>query len=365
MFSREYNDSDYSFKEGDQERAPNYVVTPSGAKINRLFVVGVLTEVENIGDADDLYRARISDPLGVFTIYAGQYQRDAMQFLEEANPPLFLAVVGKARTYTPDDGDEVYTSIRPEEINEVDELTRDLWNIQTAQQTLKRLSRVRNHISNGDTAETGDLYSLDETLAHYGYTNDYYEELRSDVEDVLTDYAEIDEDDLDESSPEIDASEFEDIEQEEVMDDEIPEPEWDMSDETREEVEEEYGAEFESADEITEDEEQEDMDEAEETREEEDDVEDEIDVTDDSEEEEGTEEEGDEELEEQEDDDLDISDEVLEIIEDKEEDGVARNEILDLAEEKGIDRDDAEDALEDLLMNGLCYPTDNDLIKPL
>ncbi|MEF8827278.1 MAG: hypothetical protein V5A27_13210, partial [Halapricum sp.] len=45
LFATEFEESDFSYAESDEERAPNYVVTPTGARVNRLFAVGVLTEV--------------------------------------------------------------------------------------------------------------------------------------------------------------------------------------------------------------------------------------------------------------------------------------------------------------------------------
>ena len=47
VFAGEYNDANKDVS-GGGERSPSYVVTPLGAKINRLFVVGVLTDVENV-----------------------------------------------------------------------------------------------------------------------------------------------------------------------------------------------------------------------------------------------------------------------------------------------------------------------------
>ncbi|WP_458188675.1 hypothetical protein [Haladaptatus sp. NG-WS-4] len=151
IFAAEYDGADLEHSDSDEERAPNYVVTPTGARINRLFVVGVLTEIEQVGD--DVLRARIVDPTGGFVVYAGQYQPDALAFLERADPPMFVAVTGKARAFQPEDSDLVYTSIRPESINAVDAETRDRWTVQTAKQTL---SRVRTFAQALDTGERGD-----------------------------------------------------------------------------------------------------------------------------------------------------------------------------------------------------------------
>ncbi|RBI64572.1 hypothetical protein DMJ13_08870 [halophilic archaeon] len=161
VFAAEYDDATLEHSDSDEERAPNYVVTPTGARINRLFVVGVLTEVEQV--SDDVLRGRVVDPTGGFVVYAGQYQPDAMAFLERADPPAFVAVTGKARTFRPEDSDVVYTSVRPESINEVDAETRDRWTVQTAEQTLQRVRTFAGALESG---ERGD--DLQRSLAASG-----------------------------------------------------------------------------------------------------------------------------------------------------------------------------------------------------
>jgi RPA family protein len=151
LFAAEFDDADYSFAESDEERAPNYVVTPTGARVNRVFVVGVLTEVEPVND--DVVRARIVDPTGAFVVYAGQYQPEALAALEAAETPSFVAVTGKARTFEPDDADVIYTSIRPEHVSEVDADTRDRWAVTTAEQTVDRvetMAAARDRVERGD-----------------------------------------------------------------------------------------------------------------------------------------------------------------------------------------------------------------------
>ncbi len=140
LFAAEFDDADLSYSESDEERAPNYVVTPTGARVNRLFLVGALTELEQVND--DVLRARVVDPTGPFVSYAGQYQPDELAFLEAADPPMFVAVTGKARTFQPDDSDRVFTSVRPESISEVDADTRDRWVVQAAEQTVSRIGQM-------------------------------------------------------------------------------------------------------------------------------------------------------------------------------------------------------------------------------
>ncbi len=138
LFAEEFNASRHEIKGNAEEREPSFVVSPLGAKMNRVHVVGVCTDVEPVGESGDVYRARISDPTGIYVVYAGQYQPEAAQVLTELQPPCYLAVTGKARTYEPEPG-TVFVSIRPETINEVSEETRDQWVLQTARCTLDRI----------------------------------------------------------------------------------------------------------------------------------------------------------------------------------------------------------------------------------
>lgn len=138
VFAAEFNDASYTFKESDDERAPVYSLLPTGERANRVFVVGTLTETEDVGDESEYWRGRIVDPTGTFFTYAGQYQPDASAILREIEPPAYVAVVGKPRTYETDEGD-VNVSLRPESITIVDADTRNRWVVETADLTLDRI----------------------------------------------------------------------------------------------------------------------------------------------------------------------------------------------------------------------------------
>jgi len=194
LFATEFEDSDVSYTESDEERAPNYVITPTGARVNRLFVVGVLTEVQQV--SDDVLRARVVDPTGAFVVYAGQYQPDEQAFLERTEPPAFVAVAGKARTFQPEDSDVVYTSIRPESINEVDAETRDRWTVRTAERTLDRIGTIAAALeSNGGErlkqrladqgVPDGLAAGIPLAIEHYGTSGQYLNALRETALDAL------------------------------------------------------------------------------------------------------------------------------------------------------------------------------------
>ncbi|MFB6124381.1 MAG: hypothetical protein ABEJ59_00285 [Halanaeroarchaeum sp.] len=189
LFAAEFEDADYSYAESDEERAPNYVVAPTGARVNRLFVVGVLTEIESVGD--DVLRARIVDPTGAFVVYAGQYQPEALAFFERADPPTFVAVTGKARTFQPEGSERIFTSIRPESVNEVTAETRDRWVVQTAEHTLDRIETFAGALElpqRGDALqrELADrdvppslASGIPHAIDHYGTTTGYLAAMRT------------------------------------------------------------------------------------------------------------------------------------------------------------------------------------------
>ena len=153
-FASEFNDAGYTFKESDDERAPNYALLPTGERANRVFVVGTVTEKEDVGEDSEYWRGRVVDPTGTFFMYAGQYQPDAASVLRDLEPPEYVAVVGKPRTYETDDG-SINVSVRPESISVVDAATRDRWVVETAQRTLDRVERFQ---SGDEDDDAGSVY---------------------------------------------------------------------------------------------------------------------------------------------------------------------------------------------------------------
>lgn len=136
--------SDLSFREGDDSQyAPQYLLTPTGARCNRVFVVGTLIERDDIGEEVEYWRGRLADPTGSILIYAGQYQPEASRALAEIEIPAFVAVVGKPSVYETEDGKKI-TSIRAEAIQKVDLDTRNKWIIEAARRTLERLELMRS-----------------------------------------------------------------------------------------------------------------------------------------------------------------------------------------------------------------------------
>lgn len=158
IFAEEFNRSTLETG-GTKEREPSYVVTPLGAKVNRVYVVGVLTETENIGTpAEPMWRARVTDPTGTYFVSAGQYQPGVATALANLEPPTFVAVVGKANTYKPDE-ETTLVNLRGELIKEVSEEQRDYWILESAKSLKNRLEAI-SEASNMEEVSVEELVDL-------------------------------------------------------------------------------------------------------------------------------------------------------------------------------------------------------------
>jgi len=162
VFAEELRSSNLSFREGEDQHqyAPQYLLTPSGARCNRIFLVGTLTEKDDIGGEVEYWRGRVVDPTGSVLIYAGQYQPSAAQALAGLEPPVFVAVVGKPSLYETEDGRKIM-SIRAESVQKVDETTRHRWILETARLTLDRLKRIEEKGQQAGTLQSGDFQQGD------------------------------------------------------------------------------------------------------------------------------------------------------------------------------------------------------------
>lgn len=163
VFATELNNSSLEIR-ATEEKMPSYIISPLGAKINRVLIAGVMTEKDNIGSEDEpMWKARIQDVTGSFYINVGRYQPEASAAIADMEAPCFVAAVGRVRTYT-GDNEKVYVSVRPENIVKIDERTRNEWLLETAKTTWRRLKNVKTVLGMPDTKEE-DLIKLGMTSA--------------------------------------------------------------------------------------------------------------------------------------------------------------------------------------------------------
>ena len=152
IFATELNSSTLEIK-ATEEKMPSYIVSPLGAKINRVLIAGVMTEKENVGsDEEPMWRGRIQDVSGSFFINVGKFQPEASAAIADIEAPSFVAAVGRVRSYTTDDG-RVFITVRPEHIVKIDEKIRNEWILETAKSTWKRLKDTKKVLSMGDATE--------------------------------------------------------------------------------------------------------------------------------------------------------------------------------------------------------------------
>lgn len=176
VYASEYSLSNLESK-GEEEYAPSYLITPLGAMINRVYFVGVLTEKENVGsELEPFWKARVKDPTGTFFLSAGTYQPEASQQLRDIQPPCLVAVIGKTKTFSAEDG-RFYVSVRPERISQVTKEERDYWIYTAAQQTRKRIQDYEKAVSKkeleepvllADGFDANQAKGIVSAVSHYG-----------------------------------------------------------------------------------------------------------------------------------------------------------------------------------------------------
>jgi RPA family protein len=184
IFAEELRNSNLSFRDGEEQHqyVPSYLLTPTGAKCNRVFLVGTLTERDDIGGDTEYWRGRIVDPTGSILVYAGQYQPEAAQKLASIEPPAYVAVVGKPNLYQTEDGN-VIISLRAEAIQKVDEATRDRWIFDTAKRTLDRLEVLERstpslgEFSTADKSSISPSMDIDRAKMHYNTNISQYRQM--------------------------------------------------------------------------------------------------------------------------------------------------------------------------------------------
>jgi uncharacterized protein len=127
-------------EKGEGERPATYLLSPFGARMNRVLLAGSLSPAESIGrdEAQAFWRARLSDPTGAVAVTAGSFQPRAMAQLRAASAPRPAIVVGKAHLFRGRDG-VGYVSVRAEGVRSVPESEERAALAEIVRQTLDRL----------------------------------------------------------------------------------------------------------------------------------------------------------------------------------------------------------------------------------
>ena len=159
VFAAELREATKTIKDVEDEKSPVYLLLPTGERCNRVLIAGTITQKDKVGDQNILYRARVSDPTGIFYINASSYQPEAMHQLakiDTANPS-FVVVVGKPNAYTNPEG-KTLISVRAESILVVDQEIRDLWVQDAARSTLDRVDALSSDSPSADVLLARETY---------------------------------------------------------------------------------------------------------------------------------------------------------------------------------------------------------------
>ena len=141
LFAKEIRatNTQYAVEVEDSQFTSMHSVTPTGQDVGRVLICGTLTEVEDIGNDNPYYKGRLVDQTGAISIYAGNYQPDALKAMEEIVPPVHVAVIGKISMFETEDGTKI-PSIRPESITEIDEDNIRTWTFMAAKNLIEHIN---------------------------------------------------------------------------------------------------------------------------------------------------------------------------------------------------------------------------------
>lgn len=169
VFAGEFRGCKFTEKFSKDEKAPTFILTPTGEIAARLYIVGVMTDKERTTTKDKtntIYRGRVNDGTGDFFISASSFQPEAMMQIARIETPVMVAVIGKPKIFTKEDG-SVFTSVNAESVTVVTKETRDMWKLETAKLTLDRISAM----------ESGTIKAINNIKERYNTDTEIYKSI--------------------------------------------------------------------------------------------------------------------------------------------------------------------------------------------
>jgi uncharacterized protein len=127
-------------EKGTGEKSPSYLISPIGARMNRVFVTGTVSAPDrpSMGGPAGFVRASLSDPTGTVPVTSSSYQPQAQTDLQGIVEPTRVMIVGKAALIR-GAGASSTPSIRAEAIHPLSDREFLTLTAEAAAQTLERL----------------------------------------------------------------------------------------------------------------------------------------------------------------------------------------------------------------------------------
>jgi uncharacterized protein len=169
IFAGEFRGIKFSEKFSSDDKAPTFVLSPTGEIAARLLIVGVLTDKERTttkDKANTIYKGRVNDGTGDFFVSASSFQPEAMMQMARIETPAIVSIIGKPKLFTREDGNH-FVSVNIESVTNADRETRDMWKLETASLTLSRI----------DTMEKGEIQAYKNIKEKYNTNLETYKSL--------------------------------------------------------------------------------------------------------------------------------------------------------------------------------------------
>jgi len=156
VFIEEIRRSKQIHEEEMDGKIVRYLVSPFGALINRIYMVGTVTDIVESSEKKTI-KARVSDITGVTSIYASEFQPDVYTFLKLiGDEPTIIMFTAKIRVFEPEEGRKI-PLIRPERIKRGTLNDRNIWIVDAASNVIERMEYMEKVIGKFDGELTEDM----------------------------------------------------------------------------------------------------------------------------------------------------------------------------------------------------------------
>ena len=161
LFAREFYES--SLPDGGQgEYDPRFIVTKLGARVNRMFVAGVIERLERRDtERGPMFSGAVRDPTGLHLWSVGSFRPELHIEMEElvarfeGGDRFLMACIGKSNHYTTEDGG-FRCRMQMEDYAIIDREVYANWLTETADHTMRRIDALNK----AQAAETTDANAL-------------------------------------------------------------------------------------------------------------------------------------------------------------------------------------------------------------
>ena len=161
LFAKEFYES--SLPDGGQgEYDPRYIVTKLGARVNRMFVAGLIERLERRDtERGPMFSGAVRDPTGLHLWSVGSFRPELHIEMEElvarfdGGDRFLMACIGKSNHYTTEDGG-FRCRMQMEDYAIIDREVYASWLVETANHTMRRIDAL----GKAQSAETTDSNAL-------------------------------------------------------------------------------------------------------------------------------------------------------------------------------------------------------------